>query len=255
MNRILKGILKYRKTYRNEMVAEFERVRDHPEPKAVFFTCMDSRMLPTRFTQTHVGDMFIIRNAGNLVPDSKLYGLDSATTEPAALELGCVINDVKHVVVCGHSDCKAMNLLYRFKKGVETNEKTLERSPLKAWLHRHGSTSLKKFEQLEKCGFKEPLTFPMEGPFKQFVAYIDPDNRFNLTDKLSQLNTLQQLQHVASYSFIHNAISSGRVHIHALWFDIYTGDIYYFSRSQKRFVEISESTAEYLLSEIQEYFS
>ena len=70
-----------------------------------------------------------------------------------------------------------------------------------------------------------------------------------------QLNTLQQLQHVASYSFIHNAISSGRVHIHALWFDIYTGDIYYFSRSQKRFVEISETTAEYLLNEIQEYFT
>jgi len=117
MNNILKGILKYRKTYRNSMVSEFERVRDHPEPKAVFFTCMDSRMLPTRFTQTHVGDMFIIRNAGNLVPDSKLYGLDSATTEPAALELGCVVNNVKHIVVCGHSDCKVINYFsFLFKK-------------------------------------------------------------------------------------------------------------------------------------------
>ena len=91
-----------------------------------------------------------------------------------------------------------MNLLYRFKKGVETNEKTLERSPLKAWLHRHGSTSLKKFEQLEKCGFKEPLTFPMEGPFKQFVAYIDPDNRFNLTDKLSQVKLLMKIVKIAN---------------------------------------------------------
>lgn len=47
-----------------------------------------------------------VRNAGNLVPHSKLYGIDSATTEPAALELGCIVNNVKHMVVCGHSDCK-----------------------------------------------------------------------------------------------------------------------------------------------------
>ena len=84
-----------------------------------------------------------------------------------------------------------MNLLYRFKKGVATNEKTLERSPLKAWLHRHGSVSLHKFLQLEKNGFQGPLTFPMEGPFKQFVAYIDPDNRFSLTDKLSQVKLIK----------------------------------------------------------------
>lgn len=65
--------------------------------------------------------------------------------------------------------------------------RTLERSPLKAWLHRHGSASLTKFEKLELHGFQEPLTFPMEGPFRQFVAYIDPEEKFNLTDKLSQV--------------------------------------------------------------------
>lgn len=158
---------------------------------------------------------FKVRNAGNLIPHSKLYGIDSATTEPAALELGCIVNNVKHMIVCGHSDCKvrsgsfhikltffclnmsvritiiylqAMNLLYSFKKGIETNMKTLEKSPLKAWLHRHGTISLTKFERLEENGFETPLTFPMEGPFRQFVAYIDPDNKFNLTDKLSQVN-------------------------------------------------------------------
>ena len=56
--------MRYRTTTRAEMVREFQRVKDNPEPKAVFFTCMDSRMIPTRFTETHVGDMFVIRNAG-----------------------------------------------------------------------------------------------------------------------------------------------------------------------------------------------
>ena len=50
--------------------------------------------------------MLIVRNAGNLVPHSRLYGIDSTTTEPAALELGVIVNNVKHIVVCGHSDCK-----------------------------------------------------------------------------------------------------------------------------------------------------
>lgn len=76
------------------------------KPKAVFFSCMDSRMLPSRFTQTNVGDMFIVRNAGNLIPHSKWFPAENTTTEPAALELGCVVNNIKHVIVCGHSDCK-----------------------------------------------------------------------------------------------------------------------------------------------------
>lgn len=50
MERILRGIMRYRHTTRLDMVKEFQKVRDNPEPKAVFFTCMDSRMIPTRFT-------------------------------------------------------------------------------------------------------------------------------------------------------------------------------------------------------------
>ncbi|XP_076246758.1 carbonic anhydrase beta isoform X2 [Calliopsis andreniformis] len=59
MDRIIKGIMQYRKCHREGMVKQFQKVRDHPEPKAVFFTCMDSRMIPTRFTETNVGDMFV----------------------------------------------------------------------------------------------------------------------------------------------------------------------------------------------------
>lgn len=89
-----------------------------------------------------------------------------------------------------------MNLLYSFKSGIETNMRTLERSPLKAWIHRHGSVSLSKFEKLMESGFQEPLTFPMEGPFRQLVAYIDPDNKFSVTDKLSQVKMLNDTSHL-----------------------------------------------------------
>lgn len=104
------------------------------QPKAVFFTCMDSRMIPTRFTETNVGDMFVgttisydiiayglikftfsVRNPGNIVPHSQHFVDEFTMCESAALELGCVVNDIRHVIVCGHSDCKAINLLYALR--------------------------------------------------------------------------------------------------------------------------------------------
>ena len=68
ISKVLHGIMKYRTDWQRNMVQQFQRVRDNPTPTAVFVTCVDSRMLPSRFTQTNVGDMFIIRNAGNMVP-------------------------------------------------------------------------------------------------------------------------------------------------------------------------------------------
>ena len=47
-----------------------------------------------------------VRNAGNVIPHSQHFLDEATTTEPAALELGCVVNDIRHVIVCGHSDCK-----------------------------------------------------------------------------------------------------------------------------------------------------
>lgn len=248
--KVLKGVLQYRALYRREMVNQFERIRDDPHPDAVFFTCMDSRMLPTRFTQTNVGDMFIVRNAGNLVPHEGLYDPMVSTTEPAALELGCIINNIKDIIVCGHSDCKAMNLLYELRDPEVASIKNQRLSPLKAWLCRHAKKSLNKFELFVDKDLRGPMEFSSEIPQRRFVAYIDPEDHFSITDKLSQINTLQQVENIASYSFLKPGLEDGSIHIHALWFDIYTGDIYYFSRRKKCFVEIREDTVGRLLDEI-----
>jgi carbonic anhydrase len=92
-------------------------------------------MLPTRFTQTNVGDMFIVRNVGNCVPHAS-HTADPAfpATEPAMLELGVVVQGIKHVIVCGHSDCKAMNLLYTVHKASQWDQGTLAQSPIRAWM-------------------------------------------------------------------------------------------------------------------------
>lgn len=87
------------------------------------------------------------------------------------------------------------------------------------------------------------------------MAYIDPDNQFSIEDKLSQINTLQQLQNIASYGFLKRRLEKHQLHIHALWFDIYTGDIYYFSRAAKKFVIIDENNFEKLFLEVNKYYS
>ena len=68
---------------------------------------MDSRLCPTSITQADPGDMFVVRNPGNIMPHSQLFGEShsSALSERAALELA-ISTGVEHIAVCGHSDCK-----------------------------------------------------------------------------------------------------------------------------------------------------
>lgn len=101
----------------------------------------------------------------------------------------------------------------------------------------------------------KPMTFSSETPTRKFVAYIDPDNSFGIEDKLSQINTLQQLSNIASYGFLKERLRNHELHLHALWFDIYTGNIFFFSRAAKRFVSIDESNIDKLIQEVRSYYS
>lgn len=122
---------------------------------------------------------------------------------------------------------------------------------------------------------KDPLIFSSETPMRKFIAYIDPENKFAVEDKLSQINTLEQrkwnlwdiesaspfipwpfsVSNVASYGFLKKRLETHDLHIHALWFDIYTGDIYYFSRGAKRFLHVDEENVEKIVEEVRRYYS
>jgi len=247
ITKVLEGIMKYRVREQRNMVEQFRKVRDNPTPTAVFVTCVDSRMLPTRFTQTNVGDMFIVRNAGNMVPHSSLVSSQATATEPAVLELACVMNQVKHVVICGHSDCKAVNLLYDIH--TDPNYVSAHFSPLKNWVTVHGRRTMHEFAKLETAQFRRPLMLNKLNKNDKFPAFVDVDEKFSVTDKLSMVNTLLQMENVTSYPFMRNN-KNGRIHIHCFWFDVYTGEIWCFSRKDKTFVMISEESVQYLQGEL-----
>lgn len=138
---------------------------------------------------------------------------------------------------------------------MKPHQRNRRLSPLRSWLCTHASTSLEKFEGWCENGMCEPLLFSSETPLRRFVAYIDPENKFAIEDKLSQINTLEQMSNIASYGFLKARLESHNLHIHALWFDIYTGDIYYFSRGSKRFIQIDEDTVDKLTAEVKRFYS
>lgn len=83
---------------------------------------------------------------------------------------------------------QAMNLLYSLQCQEFSSQKNRRISPLRAWLSAHASSSLEKFQQLEVSGYQKPLVFQAETPMRKFVAYIDPEDKFSVADKLSQVN-------------------------------------------------------------------
>jgi len=222
------------------MLKQFKQVKDHPEPIGMMYTCVDSRLLTSRLLGYGVGDYFIVRNAGNMIPNAKLISHTAVSTEPGVMELGCVINDVKNIIVCGHSDCKAINLLHDMYINDEL-DRLHHDSPLRQWLRRYGNASLESFKLMKNQGLDQPLEFPI-GFTKSVKAYIDPDNKFSMADKLSQVNVLQQIHNIGSYPFMEPRMRDNRVKVHAMWFDIYTGDFYMFSQSEQRFVVITEES-------------
>ncbi|VDO86722.1 unnamed protein product [Haemonchus placei] len=172
----------------------------------------------------------------------------SVTTEPAALELAITRGGIRHIIVCGHSDCKAMNLLHSLHQCPKNFDME---SPMDHWVRRNGFRSMKRLnERLHKGG--TVLKFGTKvAPSQDFEAIVDPLDKLPVEDKLSQINVLQQLENIASHEFLKEHFESGNLFVHGMWFDIYNGDDYLFSRDKKRFVLIDEGTVSNLKAELE----
>ena len=115
-------------------------------------------------------------------------------------------------------------------------------SPLRDWVSQHGSRSIDQFFRLEAAHFRRPLLLNKLNKEAKFPAYVDVDEKFSVTDKLSMVNVLIQMENVTSYPFMRERQSGGRVHVHGFWFDIYSGEIHIYSRKEKTFVVANKET-------------
>ena len=109
MQKLIEGIHHFQQNVFDTQKSLFERLTQGQQPLALFITCSDSRIDPNLLTQTQPGELFIMRNAGNIVPSySAVLGGEAATIEYAVAVL-----KVQDIIVCGHSLCGAMDGLLR----------------------------------------------------------------------------------------------------------------------------------------------
>src|SRR5882757_3633111 len=109
MHRLIPGIRKFRKSVFPARRAQFEQLASGQKPSSLFITCSDSRIVPELLTQTEPGEMFVLRNAGNLVPPCTA----ALSGEAATIEYALQVLNVEAIIVCGHSHCGAIAGLLR----------------------------------------------------------------------------------------------------------------------------------------------
>jgi len=124
MKKLIRGIIAFRETRREGYAETFRKLALGQKPDALFVACSDSRMAVNVFASTDPGDLFVVRNVGNLVPP---YGHPVAQGTAAAVDFAVEQLGVADIIVCGHSDCGAM---HAHCQGADR----LPKGPLRTWL-------------------------------------------------------------------------------------------------------------------------
>ena len=192
MDQLLKGVSRFRDAVYPEHRNRLETLgRDGQSPPTLMISCSDSRVVPELITQSQPGELFVIRNAGNIVPPwQRVNGGVTSTIEYAVVGLG-----VTDIVVCGHADCGAM-------KAHFAPEGALDSMPsVKEWIG-HSTAAHSVVEAC--CGSAD------EG---------------EKIERLVEENVVLQLTHLRSHPCVATALAKGELRLHGWVFDISTGEI------------------------------
>ena len=197
----------------------FERLAHGQTPETLFITCSDSRINPNLLTNTRPGELFILRNAGNIVPPyGAANGGEGPTIEYAVAALG-----VKDIIVCGHSHCGAMNALIA-PQGLE------ELPTVRAWLgHAEATRRIMRENYTHLTG--QPLV----------TATV-------------QENVLAQLENLRTHPAVAARLARGALHLHGWVYKIETGEVFSYDPISGQFgplashPEAARSTARQLTS-------
>jgi carbonic anhydrase len=181
---------------------QFHLLAEMQDPQYLFITCSDSRVLPDLILQTGPGDLFITRNAGNVVPVSTDEDGATATIEYAVEAL-----KVKHAILCGHSDCGALKAALR--------PEVLKSMPKAGrWL---GHVE-------EAFTHRQPLN-PADGENAELVSLIKG-------------NVIAQLANLHAQPSVARAFARGALTVHGWYYDIMTGQIEQYDEEKRVFLPL-----------------
>ncbi|OKH99661.1 transporter [Streptomyces sp. CB02923] len=189
-------------------------------PTQLFLTCADSRLVTSMITSSGPGDLFTVRNVGNLMPPP---GTDAACDSVgAAIEYAVEVLKVGSLTVCGHSGCGAMQAL--LGAGHEPGAQT----PLARWL-RHGRPSLARMQRIGRLGRGE-------------VALADRPVADDV-ERLALVNVVQQLDHLMSYPCVAHRVAEGTLTLHGMYFHVAEAQAYVLDRTTGRFCAVRPEAA------------
>lgn len=206
MQRLIDGFRRFREQVFLQRRAEFARLAEGQRPRYLLITCSDSRIAPDIVTQLDPGDLFVIRNAGNIVPDYRAgYSGEAATLEYAINAL-----QVQVILICGHSHCGAM-------KGL-INPETLVKFPtVRGWLVHAEKTRRRVDEKYHGCSDAE------------------------LLDAAVRENVLVQLEQLRTHPSVQAAEREQRIQVHGLVYQFDTGDLLVHDEQRDVFTSIMDA--------------
>lgn len=191
MKQLVSGLRQFQTRYFSSHQALFEQLSHGQKPRVLFVTCSDSRIDPNLITQSQVGELFVIRNAGNLIPP---YGATNGG-EGAAVEYAVQALGIEQIIVCGHSHCGAM-------KGLLKLSSLEEEMPL-------------VYEWLKQAEATRRL-------IKESYSTLEGEQLLDIT--IAE-NVLTQIENLRTYPVIHSKLHQGKLHLHAWVYHIETGEV------------------------------
>ncbi|WP_309060722.1 SulP family inorganic anion transporter [Streptomyces sp.] len=191
---LVRGISAFQRDTAPLVRGELARLaREGQRPTQLFLTCADSRLVTSMITSSGPGDLFVVRNVGNLVPPPGEESGDDSVA--AAIEYAVEVLAVRSITVCGHSGCGAMQaLLDSAPGGVDT--------PLRRWL-RHGLPSLDRMGDASRSWARLTGRAPTDA-----------------VEQLCLTNVVQQLEHLRAHPSVARALRNGTLELHGLYFHV-----------------------------------
>ncbi|AQT73613.1 bifunctional SulP family inorganic anion transporter/carbonic anhydrase [Streptomyces sp. fd1-xmd] len=182
--------------------------REGQRPSQLFITCADSRLVTSMITASGPGDLFTVRNVGNLVPLPGAESTDDSVA--AAIEYAVDVLQVESITVCGHSGCGAMQALLSSAPGVAM-------SPLRRWL-RHGLPSLERMASRHHAWARIAGRLPADA-----------------VEQLCLTNVVQQLEHLKAHESVARRLADGTLELHGMYFHVGEAQAYLLSEGEDFF--------------------
>jgi carbonic anhydrase len=203
LQKLVKGLHSFRSGYFARHRHLFEELASTGQrPETLFITCSDSRVVPNLITSAPPGELFVVRNVGNVVPRADLPGGTAAAVEYAI----CVL-DVRTVIVCGHTGCGAVEAILH-------PERTTNLPFVSRWL-------------AQTDGVRRVIAerYAHLGPAEQRVA-------------ATQENVLAQLENLREYRFVAERLEAGHLQLSGWVFDISSGEVYDYDPGSGEFISL-----------------